>query len=79
MERSGCESEWLSERDVRDLYRIPSLSTHRSLRWIRENKQVSVLHLDFTVTVEVLGQREVVELKPGGSKVPLTDENKVCM
>lgn len=50
---------------------------HRSLRWIRENKQVSVLHLDFTVTVEVLGQRKVVELKPEGSKIPLTDENKV--
>lgn len=40
---------------------------------------MSVLHLDFTVTMEVLGQRQVVELKAGGSKIALTDDNKVWL
>ena len=50
---------------------------HRSLKWLRDNSNVSVLHLDFTVTEEWLGETRVIELKPNGAQIAVTDENKV--
>lgn len=38
---------------------------------------VKELSLDFTVTEELLGQRVVTELKPGGKNVAVTNENKL--
>jgi len=49
---------------------------YRNLRWIQENNNVSVLHLDWTITEEHFGEKVVTELKPDGAKTPLTDENK---
>lgn len=37
----------------------------------------SDLSLDFTVTEESLGKRDVVELKPGGKDICVTNENKL--
>jgi hypothetical protein len=59
-------------------------SLHRSLAWLlREDEvgpeEVAALHLDFTATVECLGERVVRELKPGGRDVALTAGNRVRM
>ncbi|CAI5530459.1 unnamed protein product [Closterium sp. Naga37s-1] len=37
----------------------------------------SELALDFTVTEEVLGEHSIVELRPGGSHIAVTNENKL--
>ncbi|CAI5999904.1 unnamed protein product [Closterium sp. NIES-64] len=37
----------------------------------------SELALDFTVTEEVLGEHNIVELRPGGSHIAVTNENKL--
>lgn len=38
---------------------------------------VGDLSLDFTVTEESLGKRYVIELKPGGKDICVTNENKL--
>lgn len=38
---------------------------------------VKDLSLDFTVTEESLGRRYVIELKPGGKEISVTNENKL--
>lgn len=38
---------------------------------------VTDLSLDFTVTEESLGKRKVIELKPGGKDICVTNENKL--
>lgn len=38
---------------------------------------VKELSLDFTVTEESLGKRHIIELKPGGKDVTVTNENKL--
>lgn len=38
---------------------------------------VKDLSLDFTVTEELPGKRHVVELKPGGKDVSVTNDNKL--
>lgn len=38
---------------------------------------VKDLCLDFTVTEESFGTRHVIELKPGGKDISVTDENKM--
>ena len=49
----------------------------RSLKWMKENENVDVLELDFSVmAVRLDGQLEVVDLIPNGRNIPVTDENK---
>lgn len=38
-------------------------------------EDLSMLSLDFTTTLEMLGLKEEIELVPGGSKIELTNEN----
>lgn len=38
---------------------------------------IKELSLDFTATEESLGNRHVVELKPGGKDICVTNENKL--
>ena len=38
---------------------------------------VKELFLDFTVTEEAFGKRQIIELKPGGKDVCVTNENKL--
>ncbi|CAN0300286.1 unnamed protein product, partial [Discosporangium mesarthrocarpum] len=49
---------------------------YRNLRWLRDNPGAAALGLDFTVTMESFGAKEVVELKPGGRNLAVTDNNK---
>jgi hypothetical protein len=48
---------------------------HDSLAKMTELEDVEVCALDFTVTEERMGERLVVELKPGGEDIPITNEN----
>lgn len=54
---------------------------HRSLAWLlrpeRTAEEVSGLHLDFTATLECLGQRIVREFRPGGADLALALQNRV--
>lgn len=49
---------------------------YQNLLFLRDNPGAEALCLDFTVTYEVLGEIKVVELKPGGAAIDVTDENK---
>lgn len=33
--------------------------------------------MDFTVTEELFGKHKIVELRPGGADIPVTNENKL--
>lgn len=48
---------------------------HNSLLWIKENDPTE-LDLTFQVDEENFGKMVTRELKPGGAKIPVTDENK---
>lgn len=43
---------------------------------LRANKGAESLGLDFTVTLESFGVKEVAELLPGGKDMAVTDDNK---
>lgn len=49
---------------------------YRNLCWLRANAGAGGLGLDFTVTRESFGVKEVVELIPGGRDTNVTDANK---
>lgn len=48
---------------------------HNSIKYILENDP-EPLCLNFTATREFVGQVEEVELKPGGTDIEVTEENK---
>ncbi|KAI9905769.1 hypothetical protein PsorP6_014199 [Peronosclerospora sorghi] len=51
---------------------------YKNLKWMQENTSVESLALDFTVNVgQTPGKIKVVDLKPGGSNIPVTEENKM--
>ena len=59
---------------------IATLDTdlHRNLIQVkRYDGDASDLGLDFTVEAEILGKRVTEELIPGGSEIPVTDQNKL--
>lgn len=49
---------------------------HRNLKWLRCNAGAAALGLDFTVTLESFGVKEVAELQPGGRDMIVNDGNK---
>ena len=51
----------------------------RNLQWILDN-DITDMALDLTFTVEnhMFGAQELINLKPDGSKILVTEENKVC-
>ncbi|KAG1714616.1 E3 ubiquitin-protein ligase SMURF2 [Nymphon striatum] len=49
---------------------------HRSLVWILDNDITDVIDCAFCVDHNSYGQHQVHELKPNGTDVPLTEENK---
>lgn len=49
---------------------------HRNLKWLRANSGATALGLDFTVTLESFGVKEVAELLPGGKDMVVNDDNK---
>ncbi|KAI9153180.1 hypothetical protein LWI28_007303 [Acer negundo] len=51
---------------------------YRNLMYVKHyDGDVQDLCLDFTVTEESFGKRHIIELKPGGKDVSLTNENKM--
>ena len=65
--------------DLSDVHAIdPDVS--RNLQWLLDNDIDDLdLQLTFSLDADVFGKHETVELKPGGSQTPVTDENKVCL
>lgn len=49
---------------------------HKSLEWILNNDITDVLDLTFSCEVDDFGKTKNVDLKPGGSTIPVTQENK---
>ncbi|CAK9258356.1 unnamed protein product [Sphagnum jensenii] len=51
---------------------------HRNLVYLKHYEgDVRDLALDFTVTEELFGKHTTVELRPGGTDIPVTNENKL--
>ncbi|OHT10043.1 hypothetical protein TRFO_20849 [Tritrichomonas foetus] len=61
----------VSLRDVEDV----DESLHQSLQWMLQN-DVEPLEMYFTADVDDLGQHKTIDLKPNGSNIKLTNENK---
>ncbi|MBW0460652.1 hypothetical protein O181_000367 [Austropuccinia psidii MF-1] len=49
---------------------------HRSLKWMLENDIDGIFELTFSVEADDFGSTRIVELKPGGHDIPVTNENK---
>ncbi|KAI9326056.1 ubiquitin-protein ligase [Zopfochytrium polystomum] len=49
---------------------------HRSLQWTLDNEIEGILDLTFSTDNEHFGELQSIELKPGGSSIAVTDENK---
>jgi len=50
---------------------------HKNLNWILENNIENIdLDLHFTTEHQIFGNIEQIELKPGGSKIPVQENNK---
>ncbi|DBB00800.1 TPA: hypothetical protein ACH3X1_000730 [Trebouxia sp. C0004] len=49
---------------------------YKNLRWMLENNITDVLDLTFTEESDYFGKKELVELKPGGKDIRVTEENK---
>lgn len=63
-----------------DLHNLASLDPvlYKNLVYLKNYKgDVSDLNLDFTISNNDLDEHEVIELKPDGSKIPVTHENKI--
>ena len=72
---SHAEGIPVSYRDVESI--DPAYATN--LQWILDNSIDSLgLELTFSVETDVFGVTEMLELKPNGSNLTVTDANKVC-
>lgn len=66
--------------DILDMHQLISLDPvlHRNLMSLKAYEgDVLDLGLDFTVVCDELGETRVVELKPNGSNIAVTSENKL--
>ncbi|GMK58897.1 hypothetical protein CspeluHIS016_0603390 [Cutaneotrichosporon spelunceum] len=61
--------------DIRDLEAIDP-EYHKSLQWMLENDITDVIDQEFTIEDESFGAKQIVELKPGGASIPVTEANK---
>lgn len=52
------------------------MELHKNLVWMKRNRGVEALSLDFSVTYESSGKTASFELKPNGSEEIVTDDNK---
>ncbi|CAO1635660.1 unnamed protein product [Parajaminaea phylloscopi] len=62
--------------DYRDLEAVDP-EYFKSLEWMLHNDITDVLDLTFSVDTEEFGETQVIELKPNGQNVPVTEENKM--
>ncbi len=49
---------------------------YKNLRWILENDITNVLDLTFSHETHEFDAAKIIELKPGGASIPVTEENK---
>ncbi|KAF7506729.1 hypothetical protein GJ744_011453 [Endocarpon pusillum] len=49
---------------------------HRNLTWMLENDIENVVDLTFSVDDDQFGETKTVDLKPGGSEIPVTNQSK---
>jgi len=49
---------------------------HRGMSWMLDNDITDVIDETFTTTEDRFGEMVTIDLKPGGSEVPVTEENK---
>lgn len=61
--------------DVRDLESVDP-EYHKSLVWMLNNDITGIIELDFSLETEEFGAKKVIDLKEGGSDIPVTEENK---
>ncbi|WVF67236.1 hypothetical protein IAT40_001984 [Kwoniella sp. CBS 6097] len=61
--------------DMRDLESIDP-EYHKSLQWMLDNDITGVIDQEFTIEDDQFGEKKVVELRPGGASIPVTEENK---
>lgn len=61
--------------DIRDLEAIDP-EYHKSLQWMLDNDITDVIDQEFTIEDDSFGAKQIVELKPGGSSIPVTEANK---
>lgn len=62
--------------DYRDLEAVDP-EYFKSLVWMLKNDITDVLDLTFSVDNEEFGETQVIDLKPNGREIPVTDENKM--
>ncbi len=62
----------LTEKDLEYV----DLQVANSFKDVRKCEDVSVLCLDFTTSVKIFGENQLVELKPGGKDIDVTNENR---
>lgn len=62
--------------DYRDLEAVDP-EYFKSLEWMLHNDITDVLDLTFSVDTEEFGETQVIELKPNGQNIPVTEENKM--
>jgi E3 ubiquitin-protein ligase HUWE1 len=61
--------------DMRDLESIDP-EFHKSLQWMLDNDITDIIDQEFTIEDDSFGEKKIAELKPGGAKVAVTEENK---
>lgn len=61
--------------DYRDLESVDP-EYFKSLEWMLDNDITDVLELTFVVEAEEFGETKIIELKPNGNNIPVTEANK---
>lgn len=61
--------------DMRDFESIDP-EYHKSLQWMLDNPIDGVIEQEFVIEDDEFGEKKIVELKEGGTKIPVTDDNK---
>jgi E3 ubiquitin-protein ligase HUWE1 len=49
---------------------------HKSLEWMLQNDITDVIDLTFSSEVDDFGHKKIIDLKPNGRNIPVTEENK---
>lgn len=62
--------------DYRDIEAVDP-EYYKSLEWMLNNDITDVLDLTFSIDAEDFGETKIIELKPGGKDIAVTEENKV--
>lgn len=61
--------------DYRDIEAVDP-EYYKSLEWMLHNDITDIIDLTFSVEAEDYGQKKIIDLKPDGRNIPVTEENK---